>query len=264
MLFVSHGAPSAALEQSAWHAALRSWGSSQKPRAAIVMSAHSAARTFVVGSNPNPATVHDYFGFPSALYAIRWPARGLPDVAREAVACLRGAGFDAMEDPLLGLDHGVWVPMRAAWPGADVPVIPMSVLVPSDPAELVRAGEALAPLRDEGIMLIGTGGLVHNLRQMKLGEPDAPVDPWASEFERWIFDRLESRSHELIVNYRAQAPAARLAAPTEEHIDPLFLLLGARQPDDDVLPIHRGFQYGNMALTTFALAPRASDTSIAR
>lgn len=220
----------------------------------MVVSAHSGARHLVVGSNPSPETVHDYFGFPAELYAINWPASGDPALSARVVALLTDAGLQSTEDPLLGLDHGIWVPLRAAWPEAEPSIVPVSVPVPSDPERLLAAGRALAPLREEGIALIGTGGLVHNLRQMKLGQPDAPPDSWAIDFERWVMDRVRDQGIDSLLRYRELAPAARLAVPTEEHFDPLFLVLGAMHPEDELTEIHSSIRFGNMALTTFALA----------
>lgn len=254
MLFISHGAPSAATETSGWHEALARWGAANRPEAAIVVSAHSGSRRWNVGSNPAPQTIHDYFGFPAELYAIRWAAAGSPALAAEAVGLLTAAGHDASEDPLMGLDHGIWVPLRAAWPDAGIPIIPLTVPIPSDPRLLTEAGQALAPLRDQGVMLIGTGGIVHNLQQLRMSEPDAEPDSWAVEFDRWVVDRLRSRSYELLLEYQQHAPAARLAVPTPEHLDPLFFVMGAMQKDDELQEIYRGIRYGNLALTTLAFA----------
>lgn len=250
LLFVSHGAPSAAMEDTPWHAALQAWGRRHRPSAAIVVSAHSSARRFVVSTNPAPATIHDYVGFPAPLYTIQWPASGDPDVAARAVELLVAGGLDAAEDPLMGFDHGVWVPLRAAWPDGGVPVVPLSVPVPSNPEALYAAGEALAVLRDEGIALIATGGLVHNLRQMRMNDEETSVDSWARDFDQWVVDRLRDRGDESLLRYRERAPGARLAVPTEEHFDPLFFVMGARRAGDELVEIYRGFRYGNMALTT--------------
>ena len=249
LLFVSHGAPTAALESTPWHEALAAWGTRHRPRAAIVMSAHSGARRLVLGSSPRPKTVHDFFGFPSALNAIQFNAPGDPALAARAVSLLQQHGLEASDDPLMGFDHGVWVPLRAIWPDASVPVVPLSILVPSSPRDLMAAGRALASLRDEGVALIATGGLVHNLRQMR-AEDDDHTDAWALEFDRWVLDRLRDGGDESLLAYRSKAPAARLAAPSEEHFDPLFFVMGARRDEDRLVEVYRGFRHGNVALTT--------------
>jgi 4,5-DOPA dioxygenase extradiol len=178
------------------------------------------------------------------LYRITYPAPGSPELA----ARIPGA----IPETKRGLDHGAWVPLRLAWPEAAIPVVQVSL--PVDGPEAVFAlGRALRPLRDEGVMIIGSGGIVHNLGLVHFSEKNSGVDPWAAEFDRWVAEQLESRHIEALYAYRTEAPEAELAVPTSEHFDPVFVTLGAAWPGERVETIYEGFHYGNLSMRSFAL-----------
>ena len=256
-VFVAHGAPTIALEQDGFTETLRRFGREHpRPLAIAVISAHWQAPVPVrVTAAERPPLLFDFGGFPDALYALNYPCPGDPVLAREIAALLHAEGLEAALDPKRGFDHGVWVPLRFMYPRADLPVVQVSLPLGAMPKDLLRLGMALAPLRDRGVLLLGTGGVVHNLRRVRMDDKDAPVDPWASEFDAWVRDRLQRRDVEGLMAYRTDAPQAVLAVPESEHIDPLFVVLGAASSEDRVVPLYEGFHHGNLSLRSVALEP---------
>lgn len=259
VLFVSHGAPTVALEPEGFGAALARFARSfPRPAAVVAVSAHwTAGREVGIASAARHRIVHDFGGFPEPLYGLRWPAPGDPALAARAAALLEAKGFRTRLDPLRPLDHGVWIPLRFAWPGAEVPVVQIA-LPAGDPGETARLGAALAPLRAEGAMVVGSGGLVHNLGLVRFSGREAPEpspDRWAVEFDAWAAARIEAGDLAALLRWRAEAPHAELAAPTTEHLDPLFVALGARAPGDRVETLYDAIHHGNLAMRSFALRP---------
>lgn len=255
-LFVSHGAPTAALERGAYQRALSAWaGTRPRPRAVVVVSAHAEVPGPVrVNAAGRPSIVHDFHGFPPALYELRYPAPGSPDLAREVAAAFAAAGLEAVLDTGRGWDHGVWVPLRLLYPSADVPVVAVSLPVPRTPERLLAMGRALLPLRGRGVLLFGSGGIVHNLRRLRWEDLEGPPEPWAAAFGAWVDERLQALDEEGLRAYASRAPHADLAVPTTEHLDPLFFVLGARESADRVQGVYEGFRYGTLSLRSFALA----------
>jgi 4,5-DOPA dioxygenase extradiol len=253
--FVSHGAPTAALDDDAYTRALAAFAQAQPaPRAVVVVSAHWEAHGPVrVNAVARPPLIYDFGGFPDALYRLSYPAPGAPDLAAEVTALLQAAGIDTAQEASRGWDHGVWVPLRLMYPAAAVPVVEVSLPVPRTPARIMAMGAALAPLRDRGVLLFGSGGIVHNLRRLRFGEKQPPVDDWAVAFDEWVRTRLEQLDAAGLAGYRDSAPHAALAAPTTEHFDPLFFVLGARADADRIAPIFEGFEYGSLSMRSFAL-----------
>jgi 4,5-DOPA dioxygenase extradiol len=255
-LFVSHGAPSAALDDDDYTRALGRWARARpRPRAIVVVSAHAEVRGPVrVNAGAQPSLIYDFYGFPSPLYDLHYPAPGAPDLAREVAAAFEAAGLDPVLDAQRGWDHGVWVPLRLLYPAADVPVVEVSLPVPRTPAQLLDMGRAMAPLRERGVLLFGSGGIVHNLRRLRWDDPEGPPEPWAAEFGAWVDERLLAGDLAGLGPYAARAPHADLAVPTSEHFDPLFFVLGARDGRDEVESVYEGFRYGTLSLRSFALA----------
>ena len=254
VLFVSHGAPTVALEGGAFAAALAGFAASVgKPSAVLAVSAHWTTPWEIgITSAARHRLIYDFSGFPAELYRIEWPAPGAPDVAARAAALVEAAGFRARLDPVRGLDHGAWVPLRLAFPEADVPVAELA-LPEVAPEMLLRLGAALAPLRDEGVLLVASGGLLHNLRLVRLLDESTPPDAWASEFDAWASARIASLDVDALTRWREEAPHAERAAPSPEHLDPLFVALGARTPGDRVETIHDEIRHGNLGMRSFAL-----------
>lgn len=259
-LFVSHGAPTVALRDDDYARALRRVGERwPRPAAVAVISAHfQTHRAVVIGSAPQQRVRHDFGGFPAPLYDLDYPAPGAPAQAGEAGALARAAGFSTLLDPVRPLDHGAWIPLRLAWPEAAVPVFQVS-LPDAGPAELVSLGRALRPLRDEGVVLWGSGGIVHNLGRTRLDAPrDAPPEPWAAEFDAWVAGRLSAGDLPALLRYRELAPHASLAAPTSEHFDPLFVVLGAAWDGERLETLYDRFHHATLGMRTFALVPGAA------
>lgn len=248
-LFISHGAPSIALEQDDFTRAVSAYGATLAgARAVAIVSAHWQARGVRVNAVAHPETIYDFGGFSDALYRISYEAPGDPALAREIAALLGGAALEEQR----GWDHGLWVPLRIMLPEARVPIVEIAQPYPTTPEELMRIGRAIAPLRDDGVVITGSGGIVHNLRAIHLSEKDAPVDEWAEEFDDWFAKHLAARDFKTLMRYRDVAPHADLAVPTPEHFEPLFVTLGATRDTDALTTIYEGFQYGNLSMRTFA------------
>jgi 4,5-DOPA dioxygenase extradiol len=246
-VFVSHGSPMVAVERDAYTGALEALGARERPRAVVAVSAHWQTRGVVaVGSAARHRVIHDFGGFPEELYRLDYPAPGDPALAARVVRLLAAAGLPAALDPDRGIDHGVWIPMRIAWPDGTIPVVEVS-LPEMPPTDLVRLGAALAPLRDEGVLVLGSGGLVHNLGLLDWRDKQAAPPPWARDFDAWMAGRLERGDLAGLVGYRSGAPGAMRAAPTTEHIDPLFVALGAA-PGDRPHTIFEGFHHGSLGM----------------
>ena len=254
-LFVSHGAPTAALERDAYTGALAAFGEQVGPPAAVlVVSGHwEASGPVRVTATEAPRLIYDFGGFPDALYRIRYPCPGAPALAEQAVSLLRAAGLAAELEPSRGLDHGVWVPLLHVFPEARVPVVQLSLPRGASARDVRRLGEALRPLRRQGVLLVGSGGLVHNLRRIDFSGAQAPVMPWARDFEGWMAERLAARDVEALEGWE-RAPGAALAHPSPEHLLPLFFVLGAALPEDRLTPVFEGIHYGSLSLRTFAFA----------
>jgi len=252
-VFISHGSPMTALDSGSYFRALRAFGERHPARAAIVVSGHWEEGPPVrVASSPHPPMIYDFYGFPQELYQVGYPAPGDPELALEIAGLLAASGVDASLDPRRGFDHGVWTPLRMLFPSANVPVIPLSLPVERSPRSLHALGSILAPLRERGIWILGSGGIVHNLSLPRPAAPDAPAEAWAAEFDGWIKRAIETRDIEALFAYRTAAPYARQAAPTTDHFDPLFVILGAAGAGPAEW-IYEGFQYAHMSLRCLAL-----------
>jgi 4,5-DOPA dioxygenase extradiol len=258
-VFISHGAPTAAVAEDDYAAALRALGDGLgTPPAALVVSAHWEARgAWRVNARSRPELIYDFYGFPPRLYALHYPASGAPELAAQAAELLGAAGLEVELEGRRGWDHGVWVPLRLMWPEARVPIVALSLPAPRSESELLSAGRALAGLRERGVVVIGSGGIVHNLHGLRWEAEHAPAEPWAAAFEAWVRERLLRREHAALRAYREQAPSAALAVPTSEHLDPLFVVLGAAE-HDTLTDVYRGFRYGCLSLWSFRLDPPAA------
>jgi 4,5-DOPA dioxygenase extradiol len=254
--FVAHGSPMLAVEHDDFTRALRREGAAvPRPRAIVAVSAHWESRGAIrVTSADRPPLIYDFSGFPAELYDVRYPCPGDPSLAAEVVKMLLDAGLTAVVEPRRGIDHGAWVPLVHAFPKADIPVVQVSLPVPRTPEEVFRMGKSLSPLRDRGILLMGSGGLVHNLRLVRLDDKSAPVDGWATEFDGWVGSRIRALDIPALSGYRTRAPHADLAVPTTEHFDPLFFALGAGAAGDRTRDLFEGFHHGNLSMRSLALA----------
>ncbi len=229
--FISHGAPTFAIEPGVLGPQLQALGQQLAGiKAVLVVSPHWQTRAVQVMTTPQPETVHDFGGFPSALYDLQYPAPGAPALAQEAVRLLAAAGFSPGVDARRGLDHGAWVPLYHLLPEARVPVFQVSMPVALTTAQAVALGRALAPLRAQGVLIIGSGSMTHNLYEFRQGttRPEA----YAEEFAAWVRTAVLAHAVQPLIAYRAEAPHAVRAHPTEEHFLPLLVALGAQQEGD--------------------------------
>ncbi|MDB5947520.1 MAG: Extradiol ring-cleavage dioxygenase, class enzyme subunit [Ramlibacter sp.] len=261
-LFISHGAPLFAIEPGESGPALTRLGqrlrdASQAPlRGVVIMSPHWMAPLPAVMSNPKPTTWHDFGGFPQALYQLGYPAAGAPELADEVTRLLRAQGIEAQPDPQRPFDHGAWVPLMHLFPQADVPVVQVALPAGWGPAQVYAMGQALQPLRERGVLVIGTGSMTHNLSEFFGGERQP--EPYVTEFSRWIEAAIERGDLAALLDYRRQAPHARRAHPGDDHFLPLFFALGAGgfgAGDKAVRPgyVTREVMYGILAMDSFTL-----------
>lgn len=221
-IFAAHGAP-VLLDDAAWMGELAAWASAMpKPKSILMVSAHWEARPATLGATTPVPLVYDFYGFPEQYYRTVYPSPGAPALAARVRGLLKERGIAATDDPARGLDHGAYVPLVAMYPEADVPVLQLS-MPRLDPAELFALGRSLAPLRDEGVLVFGSGFLTHNMRYaFRPGVPE-----WAREFDAWAEGAISSFDVDALLDFEKRAPAARTALPTWEHYAPLLVAAGA-------------------------------------
>jgi 4,5-DOPA dioxygenase extradiol len=255
-LFISHGSPMLALEDGRAHRFLKGYAAElARPTAILVASAHweTAAPRLTAGAAPE--TIHDFGGFPPALYRLRYPAPGDPALAERAAGLLRAAGLPARLDPARGLDHGSWIPLSLLYPAADIPVVQLSLQTELGAAHHFRLGAALRELRDDGVLIVGSGGLTHNLMRLQRGAADEQPPPaWAAAFEGWIADKVAAGDVAALLEWRSQAPHAAIAHPSEEHFLPFFVALGAAAPDTSGVRVHHSHTYAALAMDAYAFS----------
>ena len=258
-LFLSHGSPMHAVEPGAAGKAWQALGRAlPRPRAVLMVSAHWETAVPMLTGNGQPETIHDFGGFPAELYELRYPAPGAPEVATQTVALLKDAGVAAGIDGCRGLDHGAWVPLLWMYPDADMPVVQLSVQPGRGTAHHLRLGRALAPLAADGVLVVGSGHTTHNLRDWMTNPRRQEPLRYAQAFADWVGERLRTHDAAALIDYRAQAPDAVRAHPSEEHFLPLFVAWGAAGTDADVERVVAGFEAGALAMDSYAFRPRAA------
>lgn len=253
-LFISHGSPMMALNDSPAHRFVASLGPSlARPKAIVVVSAHwETAGGAVVSLAAQPETIHDFGGFSPALYDIRYQASGSPELAERAASLIEAAGIPVGRSERRGLDHGAWVPLSIMYPNADLPVLQISLIRGAGPAAHQKLGRALAQLRHEGVLVIGSGSMTHNLSEFRGQAIDAAVPVWVSEFTRWMQERLVADDSAALLDYRNRAPSARQNHPSEEHLLPLFVALGAAGAGAKAQLLHSSVEHGVLAMDAYA------------
>lgn len=230
-LFLSHGAPTLPIDPSLPSSEFAALSAQlPRPESILMLSAHWGTAAPVASTAERPETIHDFYGFPRALYEIEYAAPGAPDLARRAATMLDAHGVAASTQPH-GLDHGAWVPMLLMFPDADIPVAQLSIQPHMDAAHHFRVGRALRSLKDDGVMVIGSGQITHNLRAADFSARPEDADPRVAEFTDWFEERLTAHDVDALLDYRNRAPHAALMHPTDEHLLPVFAALGAA--DDD-------------------------------
>ncbi|WP_409344501.1 dioxygenase [Paenibacillus sp. MBLB4367] len=249
-LFIAHGAPTLAIESNAYTAFLQELaGKIQKPKAIVLFSAHWESGVQAVGGAEQYETIYDFGGFPDEMYQIKYPARGDMEIAREVASLFAAKGIPSRIDENRGLDHGSWVVLRLLYPQAEIPVIALSVNRQLTNEQQYRIGSALASLREQDILIVGSGGTVHNLRRVSWGAEKA--DDWALRFDDWLKEKLEAWDTEALFQYETQAPFAQEAVPPygNEHFVPLLLAMGAADATRKASLLYRSFQYGSLSLS---------------
>ncbi|EKN45443.1 MULTISPECIES: DODA-type extradiol aromatic ring-opening family dioxygenase [Pseudomonas syringae group] len=248
-LFISHGSPMLALQPGESGPALaRLAAEMPRPRAIVMVSAHWESHELLVNGNPQPETWHDFGGFAAELFAVQYPAPGLPDLTREVVELLAASDLPARIDSRRPFDHGVWVPLSLMYPQADIPVVQISLPSRQGPELQTRVGKALAGLRAEGVLIIGSGSITHNLGELNWNGDSARVEPWAQAFRDWMIDKLASDDESALHQYRSLAPHAVRAHPSDEHLLPLYFARGA---GGEFSIAHQGFTMGALGMDIY-------------
>jgi 4,5-DOPA dioxygenase extradiol len=251
-IFVSHGSPTLPLERGEAVDFLRQLGRSLgRPEAILAVSAHWDTARPAVSSVEEPETIYDFYGFPEELYRLRYPAPGAPGMAKRAASLLADAGMQPQVDPQRGLDHGAWTSLMLMYPQADIPVTQLSIQSRLGPAHHVRLGAALRPLREEGVLIFASGGATHNLRELRHQRGNPVPQPWVVEFNEWLAHALKSRRTDDLIAYREKAPHAVRNHPTDEHLIPLFVALGAGDPGGATQRLHSSIESGVISMDAY-------------
>jgi 4,5-DOPA dioxygenase extradiol len=252
-VFISHGSPMHALQPGPAGEAWRALGRRlPRPRAILIASAHWETSLPMLTGSAKPETIHDFYNFPEPLYRLRYPAPGAPEVAQRAQALLRNAGFSAAIDGCRGLDHGAWAPLLYAYPEHDVPVVQISVQPALGPRHHLQVGKALRELSEEGVLIVGSGHMTHNLRDWARGQ--GKPEPYAREFQAWVFEKLKEKDLEALADYRSRSPHGVRAHPTDEHFLPLFIALGAAQEPAKAERVYDAIDSGVLAMDAYVFS----------
>ncbi len=264
-LFLSHGSPMVALEPGATGPFLQTLGPAidatfARPRAILAVSAHSTAREPVLLGAARQPTVHDFGGFPQALYELNYDAPGEPALARDVEQRLQSASLPVHRLDEGGLDHGIWTMLRYMYPDADVPVLPLAWVTNYTPEQQFALGEVLAPLRSDGVLVLGTGSITHNLKRFFGGKRppvDAPEAHDSAAFRTWMAERSAARDWDGLLAYRSRAPYAQEMHPTDEHLLPWYVAAGAGGRDNAPVRLHSAITYGSLGMDAYAFGPEA-------
>ncbi|MCY9693088.1 DODA-type extradiol aromatic ring-opening family dioxygenase [Paenibacillus alginolyticus] len=246
--FFAHGAPSIVLEQNAYTAFIQEFAASiTKPKAIVLFSAHWEQSMQTISAVDTYRTIYDFSGFQDELYQITYPANGERSLSEQILSLFAKHGIQSVLDEERGLDHGAWAVLKLIYPDADVPVVALSVNRYLTNEQQYQIGKALSELREQDVLIIGSGGTVHNLR--KLNWQTEGIDEWAESFDNWLQNKLETWDVNALFNYRELAPYAEEAVPTNEHFIPLLLAMGTGDGNRQAKLLHRSYQFGNLSLS---------------
>lgn len=252
-VFVGHGSPMNGVDDTVW---ARDWArlgaELPRPQAVLCVSAHWLTEGAAVHVSPAPKTIHDFYGFPREMYDLRYPCPGEPTRARETRSLLAAAGRAVTEDTEWGLDHGAWIVLRRMYPGADIPCFQLSIDATRHSAEHYAIGRELRALRDRGVLIVGSGNIVHNLGVMRY-EPDAPAFDWAAEFDATVATMIEKGDHGALVAHETIGRVAQMSIPTPDHWWPLLYTLGAAHDGEQVRFTSSGIAHGSVSMRTVVL-----------
>ncbi|XP_041991354.1 4,5-DOPA dioxygenase extradiol-like [Salvia splendens] len=259
--YISHGSPTLSIDDSlpARHF-LKSFQQkcfSTKPKAILIISGHWETSEPAVNAVSGPSdTIYDFYNFPEQMYRLKYPAPGSPDLANRVKGLLLKSGFETVHvDKKRGLDHGAWVPLMLMYPEADIPVVQLSVQTNKDGAHHYRMGQALRPLKDDGVMIVGSGSATHNLRNM-IRDGRKTVDKWAEEFDSWVKEALTEGRYEDLNKYEEKAPNAKMAHPWPDHFYPLHVAMGAAGENTTGELIHHSWTHGTLSYASYKFAAK--------
>ncbi|MBD2461917.1 dioxygenase [Oscillatoria sp. FACHB-1407] len=254
-IFISHGSPDLLLQSVPAVDFLKQLGTQfSKPNAILVVSAHWLTQNPTVSCAPEVPTIHDFGGFSPVLYQMKYGAPGAPALAKQVATVLSDVGFDVATDVNRGLDHGAWEPLMLMYPNATIPVTQLSIQPRMGTRHHLSLGRALAQLREEGVLILASGAATHNLRMFGAYDlNDAPPD-WVTGFDRWLAEAIAHNDTEALLNYRQEAPYAIQNHPTDEHLLPLFVALGAGGETPQRTQLHSSFTYGVFSMAAYAFA----------
>lgn len=255
VLFIGHGSPMNAIENNEFSRRLEELGRElPSPRAILCVSAHWMTEGTWVARMPRPKTIHDFYGFPKDLFDVQYPAPGSPEIADLVRKTVKDPKVQADEE-MWGLDHGSWAILRKMYPKAEIPVLQLSLYL-SQPGEYhYQLGQQLKPLRDQGILIVGSGNIVHNLRKI-VWEEKAPAFDWAVEFDEWVKAKLVARDHQALISRYLETEAGRFSVPTPDHYYPLLTVLGATYADENVTFEFEGMQNGSISMRAVSFGHR--------
>ncbi|PWI33310.1 dioxygenase [Vibrio albus] len=254
-LFISHGSPMMAVEKSKTSVFLSRLGKQlTKPDAVVVFSAHfDLADNIVITAGKNPETIHDFYGFPEELYSIRYPAPGSPELATDIAERFIQAGLNPVLDEQRGWDHGLWIPLRLMFPEATIPVVQISINSRLGAQRNFDYGQLLAPLRDNNVLIIGSGGISHNLRELFNPQPTPNRKEMVQAFTDWVSQKLGSGDTQALLNYMDDAPYVLFNHPTQEHFLPLIAAMGSGK-NGSAKKIHQDTEYDILAMDAYLFA----------
>lgn len=253
-LFIGHGSPMNAIAHNAYSQTLNTLGKALPiPKAILCVSAHWFGEGLKITEMEQPATIHDFYGFPEELFAVQYPAPGAPKMAesiRQQFPDLR-----IQPDFEWGLDHGTWSVLKHLYPEANIPVMQLSIEIKKDSAYQFAVGQKISSLREQGILILGSGNIVHNLRTINFS-PTAPAFPWAEEFNVWVQKNLDSKNYSNIVNHSHDSHFGKLSIPTQEHWYPFLTILGTARPQDKMSIVYDGIENSSISMKSVMFTPQ--------
>lgn len=247
VLFIGHGNPMNAIANNPYTQTLHKLGKDlPRPRAILCISAHWLTGNLQITAMNQPRTIHDFYGFPQELFAVQYPAPGAPDIAQDIFDLLK-TDYPVTLDETWGLDHGTWSVLKHIYPAADIPVLQLSIAIRQSPQFQFDIGKKLAPLKDQGILIVGSGDIVHNLRVINFSST-APAFPWAESFNQWTQDKLDEKNFSAIVNASLLREDGKLSIPTPDHWYPFLTSLGAADENQRPLVIYDGIENSSISM----------------
>jgi len=263
-IYIGHGAPLNAIWDTKYRDHIQQFAQqTDLPEAIVVVSAHFERHLpLQITSASRPGIVYDYYGFPEEMYQLQYDPPGDPNLAKTLAASLEKIGLNPQLNPKQGLDHGAWVPLKVMYPDATIPILQISIPIPRGPEDLYRIGQQLRSFRDQGIMFMGSGNLIHNLphalsklNQSGLGInafTQLPAEQWAVEIDQWLKTQLDTQQYQLLLRASQELEHFKAAAPTTEHFDPLYFILGTMTDSEGISYIHEGFEGGSISMRSFS------------